>query len=334
MSSHHPSRFGRHSPGPSSIRTLSNSDTVPPNSQNPFVSDYTLRPSSPVSCWALQTHQKGHIRTLECSPSEKWLFSAADDATVLLIDFHGGWTMAKLTLDNANGRFEIITAVWCSETIILCGGSNGFVYVMEFVPQNDSHRISLRVILSPMLEQVRSLRVDASCTRLAIAYGTSVAIYQRAAGAGFDTWDFVDRVAKPSGEPEYLVHGLTWFGQMPRKLLIGYVAARFGIWESPQEVNFLENDLPNACTIGGFSLSGDESFLAITTLEQAVVTYPISHYGPILEEMNLYEYPRTTAKMLALPATISSSNLVLCGTAVSEVDMVYPSGVPAHVMKG
>ncbi|KAG8731136.1 hypothetical protein FRC10_002012 [Ceratobasidium sp. 414] len=185
-----------------------------------------------------------------------------------------------------------------------------------------------------MLKQVRSMKVDASWTHLAIAYGTSVAIHQCAAGTGFDSWDFVDRVTKPSGEPEYLIHGLCWFRQTPCKLLIGYVEAGMGIWESPQQVHFLEKDLPNTCSIRDFSLSGDESFLAVMTLEQTVVTYPMSHYGPILEEANIYEYPKTTSKMLVLPVMISSSNLVLCGTVVSEVNVVYPSRVPAYVMKG
>ncbi|KAG9118439.1 hypothetical protein FRC07_007052 [Ceratobasidium sp. 392] len=285
----------------------------PPNPHNSFMSDHALRPNSPFACWALQNHQKGHVRALEPSPSGKWLLSAADDATVVFFDFHGGWAVARLTLDNTNGRFEIIAVAWCTEVIVLCGGSNGFIYVMEFKPQNDVHPISLRVILSPMLEQVSSLKLDASQTHLAIAYGTSVAIYSRTSSAGFNSWEFVDRVAKPSGDPQYLVHGICWFGQGSCKLLIGYAAAGMG---------------------GNLSLSGDESFLATTTLEQTVVTFPMSLYGPVLEEANVYEYPKTISKMLVLPVAISSSNFVLCGTAVSDVIVIYPSGVPAYAIKG
>ncbi|KAG8793372.1 hypothetical protein FRC12_002892 [Ceratobasidium sp. 428] len=305
----------------------------PPNPHNSFMSDHALQPNSPFACWALQNHQKGHVRALEPSPSGRWLLSAADDATVVFFDFHGGWAVARLTLDNTNGRFEVLAVVWCTEVIILCGGSNGFIYLMEFEPQNDVP-ITLRVILSPMVEQVSCLKLDASQTHLAIAYGTSVAIYSRASDAGFDSWEFVDRVAKPSGDPHYLVHGICWFGQGSCKLLVGYAAAGMGIWESPQRVHFLENTLNNMCTIGNFSLSGDESFLATTTLEQTVVTFPMSVYGPVLEEANVYEYPKTISKMLVLPVAISSTNFVLCGTAVSDVIVIYPSGVPAYAIKG
>ncbi|KAG9105176.1 hypothetical protein FRC07_009538 [Ceratobasidium sp. 392] len=332
--SYRPSRLGRQPHDPSVVRALSVASLAAPNPHHSLISDHTLRTSAPFDCWTLRDHQKGHVRALEPSPSGEWLLSAADDATVLFINFYGGWAVAKLTLYNTNGRFEILAAVWCSEIIVLCGGSNGFIYFMEFDPQNGLYPISLRVILSPMLEQVSSMKIDASRTLLAIAYGTSVAIYSRDVEAGFDSWEYVDRVAKPSADPQYLVHGIRWFGQAPCKLLVGYVAGGMAVWESPQRMHFFEKDLANMCTVGAFCLSGDETFLATTTLEQTVVMFPMSHYGPVIEEAVVYKYPKAITKMLVLPVVISASDLVLCGSAVSDVNVVHRSGVPAYVIKG
>ncbi|KAG8783930.1 hypothetical protein FRC12_019203 [Ceratobasidium sp. 428] len=297
--SHRPSRLGRQPHDPSVVRALSVASFAAPNPHHSLIADHTLRTSAPFDCWTLRDHQKGHVRALEPSPSGEWLLSAADDATVLFINFYGGWAVAKLTLYNTNGRFEILAAVWCLEIIVLCGGSNGFIYFME---------------------------LD--------TYGTSVAIYSRDVDAGFDSWEYVDRVAKPSAEPQYLVHGIRWFGQAPCKLLVGYVAGGMAVWESPQRIHFFEKNLANMCTIGDFCLSGDEAFLAATTLEQTVVIFPMSHYGPVFEEATVYQYPKAISKMLVLPVVISASDLILCGSAVSDVNVVHKSGTTAYVMKG
>ncbi|KAG9119698.1 hypothetical protein FRC07_005143 [Ceratobasidium sp. 392] len=62
--------------------------------------------------------------------------------------------------------------------------------------------------------------------------------------------------------------------------------------------------------------------------------FPMLYYGPVLEEVTVYKYPKGISKMLVLPAAISSSDLVLCGTAVSEVNVVHRTGLPAFVIKG
>ncbi|KAG8711323.1 hypothetical protein FRC09_020657 [Ceratobasidium sp. 395] len=326
------SRFGRYSPEPyAPTRALISDVPVanPHNSSLANMSDYTLRPSF-IDCWTTSGHQKSHISALERSPSGTWLLSASEDATVLFLDFRSGWVVTKLTLDGPRGRFEVLCAVWCSETIIITGGSNGLIYILEFQPQNDSNPISLRSILSPMPDQIKCLAVDASQTYLAVAYGTQVAIYQRAAGTGFDSWSFLDRIAKPYDGEEALVHAILFFGQTPCSLLVGYSGAGMTIWRSPQRFVYYDaNRVPNICRIGDFALSGTESFIAMTTLDQSAVTYPMTYDGPSLEEINIYDYPDKSRESPALPIAITSSNLILSGTAVGDVSVLYPNGALA-----
>ncbi|KAG8692346.1 hypothetical protein FRC08_009835 [Ceratobasidium sp. 394] len=328
------SHFDRSSPGPRS-RALPAVPMVNPAASNPHssslaaISDYTLRPSF-IDCWTISGYQKSHISALERSPSGTWLLAASEDSTVLFLDFRSGWTIAKLTLDNSNGRFEILCAIWCSDTILLVGGSNGMIYILEFQPQNDSNPISLREILSPMPDPVKRLALDASQTYLAVAYGTQVAIYHRAAAAGFDSWTFHDRIPKPFDGEGALVHTMVFFGPAPCSLLVAYSAAGISIWRSPQRVRHFDAErVPNVCRVGDVSLSADEHFIAMTTLDQAVVTYPMSHDGPCVEEMHVYEFPEKSRESPALPVALTPSNLVLSGTAVGDVAVVYPNAALA-----
>ncbi|KAG8781305.1 hypothetical protein FRC12_022009 [Ceratobasidium sp. 428] len=328
------SRFGRHSPEPYTSRALIPDVLVanPHNSSLANMSDYTLRPSF-IDCWTTSGHQKSHISALERSPSGTWLLAASEDSTVLFLDFRSGWAVTKLTLDGPRGTFEVLCAIWCSETIILTGGSNGLMYIMEFQPQNDSNPVSLRSILSPMPDQIKCLALDASQTYLAVAYGTQVAIYQRAAGTGFDSWSFLDRIAKPYDGEEALVHAILFFGHTPCSLLVGYSGAGMTIWRSPQRFVYYDaGRVPNICRIGDFALSATESFIAMTTLDQSVVTYPMTYEGPSLDEINVYDYPEKSRESPALPVALTSSNLVLSGTAVGDVVVLYPNGALAFTL--
>ncbi|KAG8724184.1 hypothetical protein FRC09_020916 [Ceratobasidium sp. 395] len=271
------------------------------------MADFSHRPAF-IDCWTISGHQTSHIAALEGSPSGKWILAASEDYTVLFIEFLTGWVVAKLTLDNPIGRFAILCGTWCSDAIALVGGSNGMMYIMEFQPHNDKHPISLRELLSPMPDQIKCIVLDSSQSYLAVAYGTQVAIYQRAAGAGFDSWTLIDRIAKPcEGEPA-LVHAVVFFGPMPCSLLVGYAEA--GIVRS-------------------LALSRDECFIAIATLDQSVVTYPMSHDGPCIEEMHEYEHSERAPRSPTLPIVLTSSNLLISGTAVGDIPVLYPNVAPA-----
>lgn len=90
-----------------------------------------------VDCWTIAGHQKLHIACLSTSPSGKWLLSSSEDCTVHFIEFQSGWVVAELHLDY---QFSVLCCAWCSDSIVIAGGSNGLLYVLEFQPQNVRYR--------------------------------------------------------------------------------------------------------------------------------------------------------------------------------------------------
>ncbi|KAG8735076.1 hypothetical protein FRC10_011012 [Ceratobasidium sp. 414] len=105
---------------------------------------------------------------------------------------------------------------------------------------------------------------------------------------------------------------------------------RFGDLHSESAIS-MQSAFPTfveSCS-GDVSLSADERFIAMTTLDQSVVTYPMSHDGPSIEEINIYEFPEKSRESPTLPVALTPSNLVLSGTAVGDVAVVYPNAALA-----
>ncbi|KAG8704968.1 hypothetical protein FRC08_001918 [Ceratobasidium sp. 394] len=68
------------------------------------------------------------------------------------------------------------------------------------------------------------------------------------------------------------------------------------------------------CTIGSIAVSADETFMAISTLQQSIVTYTLSVDGPVLGSKVEVKYEEGTDYRPIVPVALTPNNLVLKGT--------------------
>ncbi|KAG8681394.1 hypothetical protein FRC08_015668, partial [Ceratobasidium sp. 394] len=90
------------------------------------------------------------------------------------------------------------------------------------------------------------------------------------------------------------------------------------------------------CSVGSIALSSDESFVAISTLEQSIVTYALSADGPILESKAEVGLNEDTKFRPIVPIAVTSNNLVMKGTASEGVIPIFDlrSSVTASLEHG
>ncbi|CEL56344.1 hypothetical protein RSOLAG1IB_11915 [Rhizoctonia solani AG-1 IB] len=162
---------------------------------------------------------------------------------------------------------------------------------------------------------------------LAVACGGEVWIYVRSVGTGTESWDCVDHILAPCAGPPGLVTALCFFGTTLscRHLFIGHAKAGWTTWLAPRSYHrtpFTEDG--DVCTIGSATIPPSEQFIAIATLDNSLVTYSLREGGPDVEthfEVNSREVINYRP---VLPIVSTSSELILKGTAVGDIDVLDP----------
>lgn len=69
------------------------------------------------------------LTCISISTSGKWLAAAFVDSSLLFLDFRTGRTMGSISFDS---RFNVLSAAWRSDKILLVGCSNGLLFHVDF----------------------------------------------------------------------------------------------------------------------------------------------------------------------------------------------------------
>ncbi|KAG9076531.1 hypothetical protein FS749_011698 [Ceratobasidium sp. UAMH 11750] len=77
------------------------------------------------------------------------------------------------------------------------------------------------------------------------------------------------------------------------------------------------------CSIGSVTISLDESFVAISTLQQSIVTYSLSEDGLILDSKVEIGFKEGTEYRPILPIAFTSNNLIMKGTTSEGVIPIF-----------
>ncbi|KAF8601123.1 WD40 repeat-like protein [Ceratobasidium sp. AG-I] len=271
--------------------------------------------------WTISGRQKGLITCTAISPSGMWLVSGSQDGTVLFVDYKAGATVAVLDLES---RFYVSAAVWRSDTILVIGCSNGFVYHLDY-EHRSKRPIAMHTLIKALKSPVRALAFDTFRDMLAIACGGETWIYVRSAGGKIETWDCVDHVLAPCAGAPGLVTSLCFFGSALtcRHLFIGHAKAGWTIWLTPRAYKrtpFLASG--KICSIGSAAIAASERFIVISTLDQSLVTYALKEGGPVGESHVETPSQEITAYRPVLPVASTSSDLVLKGTSSGDVEIL------------
>ncbi|CAE6542055.1 unnamed protein product [Rhizoctonia solani] len=223
-------------------------------------------------------------------------------------------------------NFYILTAVWRSNSTLILGASNGVVYEMVMNPKNPLHPVSMYAIIGPLHQQVRVIAFDATGvhTLLAIGHGTQVSIYAQTLQD--HDWNKVDDILEPSHTRAGLVTSLLFFGKGGRKLFIGYAEEGWTIWEyGASTIRRVDPaNYSGVCRVGQARLGPNQESIAITTLDQSIMTYRLGDHGPILESGHEYPLQVPLASNPILPIEHTLSGLILGGTSSGDVSIIKP----------
>jgi hypothetical protein len=66
----------------------------------------------------------------------------------------------------------------------------------------------------------------------------------------------------------------------------------------------------------------DERSVSVSTLDQSIVTYPLSEAGPVREEIKEFPLPDPTDFNPILPIAHTGGDIVLSGTSIGDIPVV------------
>ncbi|CUA75336.1 hypothetical protein RSOLAG22IIIB_05837 [Rhizoctonia solani] len=78
------------------------------------------------------------------------------------------------------------------------------------------------------------------------------------------------------------------------------------------------------CTIGSATVPPSERFIAISTLDNSLITYSLREGGPDIDTRAKADFRKLTKYCPVLPIVSTSSDLVLKGTAVGAIEVLDP----------
>ncbi|KAG8687179.1 hypothetical protein FRC11_007642 [Ceratobasidium sp. 423] len=275
------------------------------------------------SVWSISDRQKDWLTCTAISPSGMWLASASQDGTIVFVDYKAGVLVGILDFES---KFYPTTAIWRSDTILVFGCSNGVVYHLDF--EHKSRRpVSVHALVKPLKSPIRAIAFDTYRDMLSIACGGEVWIHVRTIGTGTESWDCVDHIPAPCASAAGLVTALCFFGTTlsRRHLFIGHAKAGWTIWLAPRSYHrtpFTDSEDGDVCTIGSATIPLSEQFIAIATLDNAFVTYSLREGGPVVDTQFKVNSREATSYRPVLPIVSTSSDLVLKGTIVGDIEVL------------
>ncbi|KAG8698616.1 hypothetical protein FRC08_005803 [Ceratobasidium sp. 394] len=286
--------------------------------------------------WTISDLQKSLITSVGVSSNGLWLASASMDQDLLFVDFQSGEVVG--TIDFSKAHIHITAIVWRSDTCLYVGCSDGQTFQVDFSPTG-ARPVTMRRLLSMTTDQkarqVRALAFDPLRHMVAVGWGNEVYIYLQSTLNGQEEWRCIDKLPEPCEGNHGIVTTLCFFGRSlgSCRLFIGHAMAGFCVWKAPgdYERTPLGN---NVSSIGSAMISFDERFIAISSLDQSIVTYTLGPGGPVVHEQREFPFHERTEYRPIVPIALTSNNLIFKGTASGEVpilDSVNGPMAPIHL---
>ncbi|KEP49003.1 hypothetical protein V565_110520, partial [Rhizoctonia solani 123E] len=222
-------------------------------------------------------------------------------------------------------QFFVKTAVWYTENHLIIGCSNGSLYYVCLSPSLKGFAVTMCSILKERLpHQIRALALNLEEQTLAVGYGTTVSLLKRLGESKeTGTWDLTQRIPGSVYDKGGLVASLLYFpGPSDRlSLLVLYAECGFGIWKASGDFNMISAN-SETCRVGDASITSNADTLAISTLDQTLVTYPLVKAGPVLMGKREYVYPEQVSHYPVVPVGITETGLAFGGTTKGRVPVI------------
>ncbi|KAG9076179.1 hypothetical protein FRC06_009654, partial [Ceratobasidium sp. 370] len=278
--------------------------------------------------WALSDLQKSLLTSVTVSPNGLWLMSTSQDKDMVFVDFHSGIVLG--TVDLSSGCFHITSSVWRTDSRLYIGSSDGQAFQVDFDPTTPCP-ISMRRLLKLPTDQkipIRVLAFDSFRHIIAIGLGAEVHIYLQSTAYDSGEWNCIERISGPCGGNQGIVTTLCFFGQSlaNRCLFIGHAMAGFCVWRSPG--NYEHTPMGKNVSSMSATISSDERFIAISSLDQSIVTYPLGPDGPVLLDQREFPFREQTEYSPIVPIALTSNNLIFKGTASRDVPVLDSTNGP------
>ncbi|KAG8714468.1 hypothetical protein FRC11_008344 [Ceratobasidium sp. 423] len=282
-------------------------------------------PSKPKypAIWSFTNTQMGVLTCMVASPGGTRMIIASNNSSMIVINPHTGQYQGAVSFES---QFFVKAAVWYSENNLIVGCSNVTplpTLSNMLMPWQKGFAVTMCSILKERLpEQIRALAVNLKEHTLAIGYGTTVALMNRE-NDGDGAWDHIERIPGSLYNRSGLVASLIYFpGPSDRlSLLILYTEAGFGVRKASGDFNMIPAST-GTCRVGEGSIGPNGRTLAISTLDQTLVTYPLNESGPILAEKREYVNPEQVSQYPVVPVGITEDGLAFGGTTTGQVSVV------------
>ncbi|KAG9096609.1 hypothetical protein FRC07_010896 [Ceratobasidium sp. 392] len=254
----------------------------------PPVSDYR-------EIFSTRGPQLGRPTALAISPSARWFSSATDSG-----DFGIFSTYKDVSFHIDMGPLHYVTAiVWPNDQqlILAC-----------------VHKIEISKLFS-VNSLTLTLAYDPDGSRLAVGRPHSVCVWQREEGSGWaQIGDF--HVDLDGSLP--LVEYLHFFG-LNCELFVGTTAGPM-IWGRKGTVVLLDVNPP--VHIGATAFAANDSIMAVTTLDAAVIIWPVSRESPLTflpHKFQLKAAEESSAFEPHYPVAVTAERHIICGTTDGSI---------------
>ncbi|KAG8765809.1 hypothetical protein FRC12_007279 [Ceratobasidium sp. 428] len=289
-----------------------------------------------IFTWKVEGHQQGLITCLAISPKGSRLIATSNDHDLLLVAVGDGHVAVKLSFE---GQFSVLTAIWCSESNVLCGACNGSLYIICFDPTNNDSPVTMTPFLTPFNQQIRSLAFDPTRHLLAVGHSNTVSLFIHDNPDRHYTdsnWRHLEMIKGPCNNESGLVHGLLFYPteKGTKKLLILYAESGWNVWSDVSAVKRISPDTNhNVCRVGRAVLTADDKALAVSTLDRTIVLYDLGDDGPVLTTMREFPYNDDADYSPIVPVASTPGGLTLGGTTCGELPVIDGHGGNVSLMR-
>ncbi|KAF8594995.1 hypothetical protein BDV93DRAFT_515350 [Ceratobasidium sp. AG-I] len=256
-------------------------------------------------------------------PWKVWLAIAFVDSNLSFVDFRNGRIVGML---NFGSRFNVAATAWRSDHVLIVGCSNGSVFHLDFDVES-KRPVVMHSLVKPLPSAIRALAYDALSEYLAVGYANQVSIFSRstAGSLGVEYWNCLDQIPPPpsslGNSKGSLVTCIAFFGASHRRrhLFVGYAQAGFLVWMLPGNYMYTDAHNPGVKPMGDAVVSADQQSIAISTLYQTAMIYPLTDSGPVVSRGAEYSLRERSGYSPAVPIALTANNILLKGTATGEV---------------
>ncbi|KDN37576.1 hypothetical protein RSAG8_10093, partial [Rhizoctonia solani AG-8 WAC10335] len=244
------------------------------------------------------------------------------DSNLIFVDFRSGQLVGVVDLES---RFHVTSILWVSDSLLYIGCSTGVLFAVNYSPGAE-FPIEMRPVVTPFTSPITALALDPMRGFLGVGCAGDAFVFSRPKFEDINSWELVDHIPTPSNNLQGLVTSLIFYTTPTgeSQLFIGYAKEGFCIWRGPhnhQPTPQIYNADKGICSIGSAVLSADGRFIAVVTLDHAIVLYPLTINGPAIYERQVIQ-TQESGPFFIVPIALTANNLVLRGTASGTVPVV------------